>query len=263
MAIWDVLPPEVRIMIWRYLLPRTHTREQLCDTHDDSLLEPPIFTPIKPELGRKAWRMLQSESAKSDGFLYATGHEVIWTRTDLNLLLVDKRTYNECIGVLYGENTFVVDVKFDSVMFRYHWWVVPSYVTPTRWHPFGTLLSDENRKKIKRLIIHIECPDEYTGMIKYNYGGRGLLTGIQTQVNRLAALLGKTTLTQLQVHLNDGDISRVREFLLGAKPENRKYELKSNMVLEPLKNHGLKAKKVQIKGVHIEYAESLKASLKL
>ncbi|KAJ4303052.1 hypothetical protein N0V90_001943 [Kalmusia sp. IMI 367209] len=112
--------------------------------------------------------------------------------------------------MLYGDNIFVVDVAFDSIRFRQRWRTANN-LTPGRSYNLLDHFSQRNLLKIKNYIVNVEHVDDYTGMIKYNCGGRGLTAGIRSRVQELVDLLSVVpSLHRLHVHLIDGAISRVR-----------------------------------------------------
>jgi hypothetical protein len=104
--------------------------------------------------------------------------------------------------------------------------------------------------------------DDYTGTIKYNCGGRGLPAGIRAKVQELTDQLAAVPrVQQLQVHLIDGDISRIRF------PSGRKHRVKdvanyveTQVVLDPLRAlYGVR--RAEVTGVSEGYAEELSRSM--
>ena len=142
--------------------------------------------------------------------------------------------------MIYGDNVFVLHVGFGGVVFKYQWVVVGAGGTNVTLHGSKDFLtsstfSETNLRRLRKVIVNIEHVDDYTGMIKYNCGGRGLTAGIKSQVQRLVEVLQAVPyLSRLQVHLIDGAISRVR-FPSGRVhrvQDERNYEV-SQTVLEP------------------------------
>jgi hypothetical protein len=104
--------------------------------------------------------------------------------------------------------------------------------------------------------------DDYTGMIKYNVGGRGLPAGIRARVRELVDLLVLVQdLQRLDVHLIDGDISRHR-FPSGRvhRVQDESHYAQTQTVLDPFR--ALYAvRQVQVTGVSEEYARTLEVSM--
>jgi hypothetical protein len=163
--------------------------------------------------------------------------------------------------MIYGENVFVIDVAFDSIKFRYKW-LLPSNLTPNRTYSFLDHFSQRNLLQIKNYIINVEHVDDYTGMIKYNCGGRGLTAGIRHQVENLVDLLSIVPyLRRLHIHLIDGGISRQR-FPSGRvhRVEDERNFASSQTVLDPFQRiYGVR--KARVSGVSSEYAESLEGQM--
>lgn len=139
-----------------------------------------------------------------------TGNDIVWRRGSTNLLAVNKQIHEETTDMLYGDNVFVVDVTFDAITFRYKWRTANN-LTPNRTYAFLEHFSQRNLLRIRNYIVNVESVDDYTGMIKYNCGGRGLPAGIKAKVRELVDLLVDVpSLHRLDVHLIDGAISRTR-----------------------------------------------------
>ena len=201
---------------------------------------------------------MQRTAPKSDR---ETGNDVVWKRGFTHLLTLNRQIHEEAADMLYGDSTFVVDVTFDAVNFRYHWRTVNN-LTPNRTYPFLDHFSQRNLLRIRNYIISVESVDGYTGMIKYNHGGRGLPAGIRMRVQELVDLLAVTSqLHYLQIHLIDGAISRVK-FPSGRvhRVQDERYYAQTQTVLDPfLALNGVR--KVEVSGVSEDYAASLKESL--
>jgi len=169
--------------------------------------------------------------------------------------------HEESADMLYGENTFVVDVTFDAINFRYRWRTANN-LTPNRTYAFLDHFSQKNLLRIKNYVINVESVDDYTGMIKYNCGGRGLPAGIRGKVQELVDLLAIVPqLHRLQIQLIDGAISRVRF------PSGRVHRVQdesnftlTQTVLDPFRAlYGVR--KVQVTGVSDGYATSIEQQM--
>jgi hypothetical protein len=84
---------------------------------------------------------------------------------------------------MYGSNVFEIDIKYDSIKFRYAW-LIPSGLRPKVLYYFPEYLSQRNVLRIRHYLINIEVVDNYTGRIKYNIGGAGLTAGVRNQVRK-------------------------------------------------------------------------------
>ena len=112
------LPVELRRLIYAYLLPHTTTFE----VRYQRPLEAPAkseynLTFVRQKNGDGGWRM-QKTASKTDR---ETGNDIVWKRGLTHLLTVNRQIYEEAADMLYGDATFVVDVTFDAVNFRYRW----------------------------------------------------------------------------------------------------------------------------------------------
>jgi hypothetical protein len=253
------LPVELRRQIYTYVLPSTSTFDIRLQRGTGEQPERSEYnlTFVRETLGNGVWKM-QKTLPKTDR---ETGNDVVWRRGNINILAVCKQIHDECADMIYGENMFVIDVAFDSIKFRYRW-RTPANLTPNRSILFLTHFSQRNLMRIKKYVINVEHVDDYTGMIKYNTGGRGLTAGIREQVGALVDLLSVVpNLQRLHIHLIDGAISRIR-FPSGRVhrvQDEKNYSL-SQAVLDPFKRlYGVR--KAEVSGVSEEYSKVLEKSM--
>jgi len=130
---------------------------------------------------------------------------IVWRRGNVAILFVNKQIYQEAISMLYGNNTFIIDVEWDSISFKYQW-LLPSGLVPSRTMKFPDDIAARNVPFIKRLHIRVHHVDSYTGMVKYNYGGHGLTDGLRNRVEDLCQVLkGVAELAKLEIQLLDGN----------------------------------------------------------
>jgi len=190
-----------------------------------------------------------------------TGNDIVWRRGCTNLLAVNRHIHEETTDMLYGDNVFVVDVTFDAINFRYRWRTANN-LTPNRTYRFLEHFSMRNLMRIRNYVVNVESVDDYTGMIKYNCGGRGLPAGIQTRVRELVDLLADVpSLHRLEVHLIDGAISRTK-FPSGRvhRVQDEANYVQTQVVLEPFRAlHGVRMPKVS--GTSDEFAAGLEKSM--
>lgn len=157
--------------------------------------------------GDHAWRTLRTlPKAERE-----TGNDIVWRRGCTSLLAVNKQIHEEACDMLYGDNVFVVDIAFNAIMFRYRWRTANN-LTPNRNMRLMEQFSWKNLLRIKKYVINVENADDYTGMVKYNVGGRGLPVGVERKVQELVELMKMVDeLHRVELHLVDGQASRRRE----------------------------------------------------
>ncbi|KAK6429393.1 hypothetical protein LTR95_014460 [Oleoguttula sp. CCFEE 5521] len=112
---------------------------------------------------------------------------IVWQKGNTSLLLACRQLHDECADLIYGTNTFVLFVTFSGIVVRFRC-RLPSGVTPTKTQPFLDV-PEMYIKRIKRVIVHVDHVDSYTGMIKFNVSGKGLVHGLRKQVERLVTAL--------------------------------------------------------------------------
>jgi hypothetical protein len=212
---------------------------------------------VRETLGNGSWKMqrtLPNTSRKA-------GNEIVWRRGWIGLLSANRQIHEECADLIYGDNTFVIDVAYDSIKFRYRW-LLPSNLTPSQSYSFLDHFSQRNLLRIRKYTINVEHVDSYTGMIKYNCGGRGLTAGIRQQVQNLVEVLAFVpSLHRVHVHLIDGAISRVR-FPSGRlhRVQDEKDCATAQTVLDPFFRL-YAVRRAAVTGVTPEYIKSLEGQL--
>lgn len=141
---------------------------------------------------------------------------IAWVRGHCAILATSKRIYHEAIRVVYGRNTFVVDVVWDGVTFAYQW-VLPTGLVPKRTFAFPNKLAKRNIALIRKILIRIHHVDNYTGMVKHNFGGPGLREGLKIQVEELCqrTLQQMYEISHLHIHFqNDSHTMSVDQAIL-------------------------------------------------
>lgn len=198
---------------------------------------------------------------KTSPLARSSGNDIVWRRGCTALLGVNQQIHCEAADMLYGLNTFVLDVTFQTISFRCRW-RAESGLMPSRTLDWGAHFSQRNLRRVRRCVVNVESVDEYTGMVKYNVGGRGLPAGIRARVRELVEMLGLVDeLHGLHVHLVDGDISRHR-FPSGRvhRVQDESRYAQTQTVLDPLRAL-CGVRQVQVTGVSDEYAKALEASM--
>ena len=252
------LPIELRQHIYSYVLPST---TQINHHSGSNMGEPErseySLTFVRETMGNGVWT-IQRTVPKTER---EAGNNVVWRRGLIGILATNHQIHEECVDLIYGSSTFVLDIAYDSIKFRYRW-LLPSNLTPSRSYSFLDHFSQRNLLRIKNYIINVEHVDSYTGMIKYNCGGHGLSAGIRHQVQNLVDLLSVVPcLHRIYIHLIDGAISRAR-FPSGRvhRVQDEKNCATAQTVLDPfLRLYG--ARKARVTGVTPDYAKSLEGQM--
>ncbi|KAK3716815.1 hypothetical protein LTR37_006165 [Vermiconidia calcicola] len=170
------LPLELRQQILKYLLP--HTKE-----FRDS-----------GSLGEHARNFSAVKKREAKGMIIPNGgnpspagiSNVVWQRGNINILSV-------------------------YIKWRFRW-LLPSGMAPSRHFKFLELMPEKYMRLIKRVVVHIDHVDSYTGMIKFNVGGKGLTHGLRLRVQLLVnALRGGSgghedkRLTRVNIKVSNGN----------------------------------------------------------
>jgi len=95
---------------------------------------------------------------------------------------------------------------------------------------------------VRKVVVTVDVVDEYTGMIKFNVGGTGLVYGLKLQVGKLVKALreaeGEEGLRRLTVRLQNGSdgVPEGEKRLVGRNSERDvRTTDEVQRVLEPLK----------------------------
>lgn len=155
------LPLELRQQIYNYLLPSADN--QSVRSLGAGQLRPPLDQVLGPS-------------------------SLIWSRGQTSLLCVCHQVHDECAALLYGNNQFVILVSYDSISFRYRW-LLQSGLAPSGHFEFLELVPPRYIRLLKHLVVYVDHVDSYTGMIKYNVGGKGLTHKLSGQVQKLVDAL--------------------------------------------------------------------------
>lgn len=254
------LPLELRRQIYAAVLPHTRSvtpRFQHSSPGEIPRAEYNLTFVRQAASSNGTWKM-QKTSPKSER---ETGNDIVWRRGCTALLAVNKQTHEEAADMIYGENTFVVDVTFDKIAFRCRWRTENGLI-PSRQIDWLEHFSQRNLMRVKRYVVNVESVDDYTGMIKYNVGGRGLPAGIRGKVRELVHLLvAVPELGSVEVHLIDGDVSRHR-FPSGRvhRVQDESHYAQTQTVLEPFRAlRGVR--QAQVTGVSEDYAKALEKGM--
>ncbi|KAI7478370.1 hypothetical protein KC351_g8263 [Hortaea werneckii] len=191
------IPLELRQEILSYLLPRTRvvgdTNPLASHAANFSAVQKRIakgMTPPKPTGPKSPQPRSSSSSSTTFGAMTTSNgvSNVVWQRGQISLLSVCRQLHDECAELIYGTNTFLLFLTFADITFRYRWLLL-SGAAPSRHYKFLDLLPQKYLKLVRKVVVHIDHVDSYTGMIKFNVGGKGLTHGLRRQVQRLVNAL--------------------------------------------------------------------------
>jgi hypothetical protein len=151
------IPPEIHLQILSYLTPHTTTSTQLSFRTE----------PLTP-----TWHRSRNLSS---------------------ILLTNHALYTAALSAIYASNNvFVLGVTFKGLMFQIRYSVPDSKMTPLATFDFPGVFGLRAAGMLSNVVILVERPDEYSGRLKYNCGGRELVAGIKRQVARLVRILDST-----------------------------------------------------------------------
>ena len=132
---------------------------------------------------------------------------VVWIRASAAIWATNRQVYKECIRLMYGNPTFLIDVRYDSLAFLYQWILPQTSLVPKRIFNFPDPIAARNWPLMRKLHVRVHQVDSYTGMIKYNYGNPEMLArGLKCQVHILCAVLKEMyEIRELQISYQGGD----------------------------------------------------------
>ncbi|WPG97271.1 Hypothetical protein R9X50_00004500 [Acrodontium crateriforme] len=176
------LPLELRQTIFSYLLPHT---EELSETTNPLTSHIRAFSAVQKRMGKEMPASPNPSNPKTVFKINVTN--VVWKRGCTALMAVCRQLHDECADSIYGDNVFTFLVTYEAITFRYRF-SVPSGLARTTWKNL-TELPLKYRTLIKRVVVHIDHVDSYTGMVKFNMSGSGLTHGMRQQAQRLVTAL--------------------------------------------------------------------------
>ncbi|MCJ1459614.1 hypothetical protein MMC28_009993 [Mycoblastus sanguinarius] len=151
-----------------------------------------------------------------------------WLRSTAAPWGTTSQIYSECIGLIYGKSTFLIDVHYDRVDFLCQWFHQSSLDTqsaliPKRAFAFPEKIPPRNRQFMRKFEVRIHQVDGYTGMIKYNYSNPEVLAmGVKRQIEKLCKVLG--------------DIAEIRELNIRYISKDPDSDQFLNLVMEPFRS---------------------------
>ncbi|KAL2041822.1 hypothetical protein N7G274_005606 [Stereocaulon virgatum] len=141
-----------------------------------------LFLELPPEIREHIYSyMLPSTSDTPRGLawdraapIWATNHQI----------------YNECIGTMYGNSTFLLDVGYNYIDFIYQYRLPSSNLVAKRLLSFPERIAARNRPLMRKFEVWVKELDGYTGMIKYNFSNPEVLAmGVREQTQKLCGFL--------------------------------------------------------------------------
>ena len=186
------LPLELRQQILSYLLP--HTQE--LGSHVDAL-ESHVrnFSAVQKRVRKgmelppeKKLELSPAKRQTKGNSSVNVPSNIAWRRGNTSLFAVCRQLHDECADMVYGSNTFLLGVTFSNITFRFRY-LLPSGMAPQREYAFLELMPARYLRRLRRVFISVDHVDSYTGMIKYNVSGKGLVHGIRRQVLKLVCAL--------------------------------------------------------------------------
>ncbi|KAK4548551.1 hypothetical protein LTR36_009461 [Oleoguttula mirabilis] len=291
------LPLELRQEIFRYLLPRTkelldknplasHARNfSAVQKRGAKGMELPAAASASNPASTSAVKkrelkgMMLPAAAPANHFVSGNvTSNIVWQRGNINLFSVCRQLHDECAELVYGSSTFLLFITFAGITFRFRW-LIPNGLAPSSSKDFLELLPERYMRLVKRVVVHIDHVDSYTGMLKFNVGGKGLTHGLRRQVQRLVNALKpppqqpggnadcnnvERRLTKVTIRVSNGNavLDAVKPDIIRQREGGIKVAGDLELMLEPLRQlYGVR--EVSISGAVMEdLARSLTTSMR-
>ncbi|KAH6622169.1 hypothetical protein C7974DRAFT_217365 [Boeremia exigua] len=264
------LPLELRREIYAAALPRTVTialvprdSSKPPDPRPDDWLS---FVRQPPGAWRK-WAMGVTPTKEEREI----GHDIVWRRGCAALLAVSKQVHEEAAEIMYGENTFVVDITGGETAFRYKWLCENGEKGCKQISLLGNF-SMRNLMRIRNFMVNVESVAADKRIADMEDADGDWTTEIKSperdwicaRVRELVDLLRSVQrLRRLKVHLVEGDRSWHGRIPTSGRVhvvQDANYLIRTQTVLSQFRGlHGVE--QVQVTGVRKEYARELEASM--
>ena len=118
---------------------------------------------------------------------------VVWFRATAPIWATCRKIYRECIGMLYSDCTFDVNVTYEDPTFRHKWFNTKSKypkMVLNRTLQFPQIIPSKYRDLMRRIRVVVNQVGSYEGMIKFNYSNpESLALGVKAQVQKLCDVL--------------------------------------------------------------------------
>ena len=114
---------------------------------------------------------------------------LVWDR-GAPIWATNRQIHSECIGLLYGNGTFLVEVGYDYIQFIHQYRLPTSNLVAKRIHGFPEKISARYQTLMRRFQITVKEIDSYTGMILYNCSNtEALYMKLRQQMQKLCDFL--------------------------------------------------------------------------
>ena len=132
---------------------------------------------------------------------------IVWLRATAAIWATNRQLYNECIRLMYGDPTFLIDVRYDKVEFLHQWFLPQRSLVPKRIFKFPNPVAPRNRPLMRKFNVRVHQVDGYMGMIKYNYSNPEILArALRSQVHIFCAFLKEMyEIRELRISYHGGD----------------------------------------------------------
>ena len=146
---------------------------------------------------------------------------LVWDRGP-PIWVANRQIHSECIGPLYGNGTFLVEVGYDYIQFIHQYRLPTSNLVAKRVHDFPDKIPARYQTFMRKFQIIVKEVDSYTGMIMYKCSNtEALYMKLRQQMQKLCDFLqGLPKVRNLEILYNQEyskvNIERIME--LPSKP---------------------------------------------
>ena len=132
-----------------------------------------------------------------------TSRGLVWER-GAPIWATNRKIHSECIGPLYGNGAFLVEVGYDYIQFIHQYRLPTSSLVAKRVHRFPDKIPARYQTLMRRFQITVKEVDSYTGMIMYNCSNtEALYMKLRQQMQKLCDFLqGLPEIRNLEVLYN-------------------------------------------------------------
>ena len=118
-----------------------------------------------------------------------TNRGLVWDR-GTPIWATNRQIHSECIGPMYGNGTFLVEVGYDYIHFVHQYRLPTSNLIAKRIHRFPEKISPRYQTLMRMFHITVKEVDSYTGMIMYNCSNtEALYLKLRQQMQKLCDFL--------------------------------------------------------------------------
>ena len=105
---------------------------------------------------------------------------IVWIRATAAIWATNRQVYNECTTLLYGNNTFLIDIRYDKVGLLYQWILPQTPLIPKRIFNFADSIAPRNKALMRKFHVRVHQIDSY--MIAKVHNDLGWLQSQQSGV---------------------------------------------------------------------------------